>query len=253
MTTKFDLAGKVALVTGASQGLGARFAKTLADAGAAVGLAARQADKIADLKTEIDQAGGSAVSVRMDVTDAASVADAITAVEAGLGPIDVLVNNAGIAITKPFLEMEEADYDQVLDTNLKGCFLVGQAVARRMTERGEGGSIINITSILSTEVMGQLSTYCASKGGLTQLTRGMALELARSKIRVNAIAPGYIETPINSEFFQGPTGQALVKSIPQRRLGQEPDLDGALLLLASDASAYMTGSTITVDGGFVLR
>jgi NAD(P)-dependent dehydrogenase (short-subunit alcohol dehydrogenase family) len=248
----FDLTGKVALVTGASQGLGARFAETLAASGAAVAVAARQVAKLEDLAERIRGAGGSAHAVAMDVTDPASVAAAIEDAEAALGPLDILVNNAGIAVQKPFLEMSPEDYDQVLDTNLKGCFLVAQAAARRMKESG-GGSIINISSVLGTEVIGALSTYCASKGGLLQLNRAMALELSRYGIRVNAIAPGYIETPINSGFFKTEPGQKMVKTIPQRRLGQPDDLDGALLLLASDQGAYMTGSLITVDGGFVLR
>ena len=248
----FDLTGKVALVTGASQGLGARFAETLAASGAAVAVAARQVAKLEDLAERIRGAGGTAHAVAMDVTDPASVTAAIADAEAGLGALDVLVNNAGIAVQKPFLEMEPEDYDLVLDTNLKGCFLVAQAVARRMKESG-GGSIINISSVLGTEVIGALSTYCASKGGLLQLNRAMALELSRYGIRVNAIAPGYIETSINSGFFKTEPGQKMVKTIPQRRLGQPDDLDGALLLLASDQGAYMTGSLITVDGGFVLR
>lgn len=247
-----DLTGKVALVTGASQGLGARFAETLAASGAAVAVAARQVAKLEELAQRIGAAGGTAHAVAMDVTDPASVAAAIENVEAVLGPLDVLVNNAGIAVQKPFLEMSPEDYDQVLDTNLKGCFLVAQAAARQMKESG-GGSIINISSVLGTEVIGALSTYCASKGGLLQLNRAMALELSRYGIRVNAIAPGYIETPINSDFFNTGPGQQMVKTIPQRRLGQPNDLDGALLLLASDQSAYMTGSVVTVDGGFVLR
>lgn len=248
----FDLTGKVALVTGASQGLGARFAETLAASGAAVAVAARQVAKLQELAERIRAAGGTAHAVAMDVTDPASVAAAIADAEAALGPLDVLVNNAGIAVQKPFLEMSPEDYDQVLDTNLKGCFLVGQAAARRMKESG-GGSIINISSVLGTEVIGALSTYCASKGGLLQLNRAMALELSRYGIRVNAIAPGYIETPINSGFFKTEPGQKMVRTIPQRRLGQPDDLDGALLLLASDQGAYMTGSVVTVDGGFVLR
>ncbi|MEQ8332465.1 glucose 1-dehydrogenase [Nisaea sp.] len=248
----FDLTGKVALVTGASQGLGARFAETLAANGAAVAVAARQVAKLQELAERIRAAGGTAHAVAMDVTDPASVTAATEDAEAALGPLDVLVNNAGIAVQKPFLEMSPEDYDQVLDTNLKGCFLVAQAVARRMKESG-GGSIINIASVLGTEVIGALSTYCASKGGLLQLNRAMALELSRYGIRVNAIAPGYIETPINSGFFKTEPGQKMIKTIPQRRLGQPDDLDGALLLLASDQGAYMTGSLITVDGGFVLR
>lgn len=248
----FDLTGKVALVTGASQGLGTRFAETLAANGARVALAARQVGKLEVVAAQIRDAGGVAHPVAMDVTDPASVAAAIADAEAALGPLSVLVNNAGIAVQKPFLEMSPEEYDQVLDTNLKGCFLVAQAAARRMKENG-GGAIINIASVLGTEVMGALSTYCTSKGGLLQLTRAMALELTRYNIRVNAISPGYIETPINRDFFQTEPGQKMIGTIPQRRLGQPGELDGALLLLASDEGAYMTGSTVTVDGGFTLR
>ena len=248
----FDLSGKVALVTGASQGLGDRFARTLAGAGAKVGLAARNTDKLAALEAEIRAAGGTAVAVRLDVTDTAGHAAAIQAVEAALGPLDVLVNNAGIAVPKPFLEQTEADYDQVLSTNLKGCFFLAQAAARGMAAR-RSGSIINIASVLATQIVSGLSTYCASKGGLVQLTRAMALELARHGIRVNAIAPGYIDTPMNHDFWETPAGQALMRSIPQRRTGDVQSLDGALLLLASDASSYMTGSVVTVDGGFCVR
>lgn len=256
MADSFDLTGKVALITGASQGLGAAFATTLARAGAKVALAARQGDKLADLQRTIEAAGGTAHAVSMDVTDTASVRAAFDSAEAALGPVDVLVNNAGIAIPKPFLEVTEADWDAVLDTNLKGCFLAGQEAAKRMAKRRDGaaggGSIINIASVLGQTPIGHLASYCASKAGLIHLTKAMGLELARVGVRVNALAPGYIETPINSDFFHSPAGEKLVKGIPQRRLGQAADLDGALLLLASDASRYMTGTVITVDGGFLL-
>ncbi len=255
MADQFDLTGKTALITGASQGLGAGFARTLALAGAKVALAARQAPKLASLKDEITDAGGTALAVAMDVTDGASVKRAFDSAEEALGPVDILVNNAGIAITKPFLEIDESDWDAVLDTNLKGCFLAGQEAARRMAGRQNdrgGGSIINIASVLGQEVIGQLSSYCASKAGLIHLTKAMALELARVGVRVNAIAPGYIETPINAEFFQTPAGESMIRGIPQRRLGQPEDLDGAVLLLASDASRYMTGTVVTVDGGFLV-
>jgi 3-oxoacyl-[acyl-carrier protein] reductase len=247
-----DLTGKVALVTGASQGLGRQFALTLAKHGAKVGLAARQVAKIESLKSEIEAADGTAFSVAMDVMDTGSINAGVEAVEAALGPVDILVNNAGLAINKLFLEVTEEDYDTILGTNLKGCFFCAQTVARGMAARG-AGSIINISSVLGSRPIGTLTTYCASKGGLNQLTAAMGLELARSGVRVNAIAPGYIETPMNSAFFQSPPGQALVKSVPARRLGQVEDLDGALLLLASDASKFMTGTVVTVDGGFVIR
>ena len=252
MSISHDLTGKVTLVTGASQGLGWQFAQTLSLHGAKVGLAARQVAKLKSLKTEIESAGGTAHAVAMDVMDIASIDAAVADVEASLGAVDVLVNNAGLAINKLFLDVTEDDYDTVLATNLKGCFFCAQRVARGMVERGSG-SIINISSVLGSRPIGTLTTYCASKGGLNQLTAAMALELARSGVRVNAIAPGYVETPMNSDFFKSPSGQKLVNSVPHRRLGQVKELDGALLLLASDASSFMTGSVITVDGGFKIR
>ncbi len=252
MTDLYDLAGRTALVTGASQGLGERFARVLARHGARVGLAARQTDRIAALQEEIEAGGGCAHAVTMDVMDRSSIEAGVSEVEGVLGPVDILVNNAGLAINSAFLDVTEQEYDTVLGTNLKGCFFCAQEVARGMAGRGEG-SIINISSVLGARPIGTLSTYCASKGGLNQLTAAMALELARHGVRVNAIAPGYVETPMNSDFFHSPPGQALVRSVPQRRLGQVSDLDGALLLLASGASGFMTGTVVTVDGGFTIR
>ena len=243
------LRGKVALVTGASSGLGRHFAQVLAAAGAKVGLAARRMDALDALARELTQAGHSAATARLDVTDPNSIAAAVAAIEAALGPIDVLINNSGISIARPLLEQTEQDWDDVVDVNLKGAFLVATAVARRMRERDEGGSIVNIESILSFRQSATIAPYAASKAGLTQLTRSMALELARFHIRVNGIAPGYFATDINRGFFDTELGAALVKRIPQRRLGALEDLDGPLLLLASDASRYMTGTTLVVDGG----
>lgn len=248
----FDLHGRVALVTGASSGLGRHFASTLARAGAAVALAARRADALDALAAEVVANGGRAVAVPMDVTDAASVEAGIRMAEQAIGPVDVLVNNAGIAVTKPLLEQTEADWDRVIDTDLKGAWLVAQAVARRMMQRGQGGAIVNIASILAARAVAQVPAYSAAKAGLVQLTRVMAVELARQGIRVNAMAPGYIETEINREFLQSEAGGRLIARIPQRRAGVPHDLDGALLLLASDAGRYMTGTLITVDGGHSL-
>jgi 3-oxoacyl-[acyl-carrier protein] reductase len=247
----FDLSGRVALVTGASQGLGRRFAEVLAEHGAAVGLAARQTGKLKALEESIRGRGGQAASVPLDVGSLASIEQAFDAIEAALGPVGVLVNNAGVAVTKGILEQTEADWDQVVGTNLKGAFFVAKAAATRMAAR-DGGSIINVASVLSYGVVGHLAPYAASKGGLLQITRAMALELARAQVRVNAIAPGYIETEINREFLATETGQRMLRKVPQRRFGEPGDLDGALLLLASDASRYMTGSVIVVDGGFLL-
>jgi 3-oxoacyl-[acyl-carrier protein] reductase len=256
MSGLFDLAGRVALVTGASQGLGRRFAMTLAGRGAAVGLAARQVDKLAELERAIAAEGGGAASVALDVTDHAGIERAIATIEAALGPIDVLINNAGVAVSKGVLEQTEADWDKVVGTNLKGAFFVAQAVAKRMVARDPrpacGGSIVNVASVLALDVVGHLAPYAASKGGLWQLTRTMALELARHDIRVNALAPGYIVTEINRDFLASPAGERIRQRIPQRRFGTPGDLDGALLLLASDASRYMTGSIIVLDGGLML-
>jgi 3-oxoacyl-[acyl-carrier protein] reductase len=252
MSDPFNLSGRVALVTGASQGLGRRFATVLAGHGAAVGLAARQLDKLRELERAIMGQGGRVASVALDVTDHESIERAIATIEDVLGPIDLLINNAGVAVSKGVLEQTEADWDKVVGTNLKGAFFVAQAVARRMVERG-GGTIVNIASVLALDVIGHLAPYAASKGGLWQLTRTMALELARHNVRVNALAPGYIVTEINREFLEtGTVGERLKQRIPQRRFGTPEDLDGALLLLASDASRYMTGSIVVIDGGLML-
>ncbi|WP_119168660.1 SDR family NAD(P)-dependent oxidoreductase [Algihabitans albus] len=252
MADLFDLTGRVALVTGASQGLGRRFAEVLAARGAAVCLAARQTGKLAELAGELRARGGTCHAVALDVTDASAVSRAIADCETAVGPLDILVNNAGIAVSKPFLEQADDDWDSVVGTNLRGAFLVAREVAKGMAERGRG-NIINVASVLGLDVVGSLSPYCASKGGLLQLTRAMAHELARSGVRVNAIAPGYIETDINRGFFESEAGRRLENALPVRRVGQPEELDGALLLLASDASRYMTGSTVTVDGGFLVR
>ena len=245
----FNFTGQRAIVTGASRGLGRHFALVLARAGAQVALAARGIDRLQEVVEEIERFGGCAVAIHVDVTDGRSVKTCVETAENTLGPIDILVNNAGIAVTKPLLEQAEEDWDLVLDTNLKGGWLMGQEIARRMVNCGEGGTIINIASVLGDRGISQLPGYCASKGGIINLTRAMAVELAPHGIRVNTIAPGYIETDMNRQFFATQAGQRLIKRIPQRRLGQVEDLDGVLLLLASDASCYMTGSVITVDGG----
>jgi len=245
----FDLTGQCAIVTGASRGLGRHFALTLARAGAQVALAARGIDRLEEAVKEIEGFDGCATAIQVDVTDSKSVKACIETAENTLGPINILVNNAGIAVTKPMLEHIEEDWDLVLDTNLKGVWLMAQDIARRMVHRGQDGSIINIASVLGERGIAQLPGYCASKGGIINLTRAMAVELAPYGIRVNTIAPGYVETDMNREFFATQAGQRLIKRIPQRRVGQAEDLDGVLLLLASNASRYMTGSVITIDGG----
>jgi len=245
----FDLTGKAAIVTGASSGLGRHFARTLAQAGAKVALAARRIDALGEVARQIEAFDGRAIPIALDVTDIASVCACVETAETELGPISILINNAGIVLTKPVLEIEEEDWDRVIDTNLKGAWLMAQETARHMARLGHGGSIINIASILGLAATGQVAAYCASKAALVNLTRALAVELARDGIRVNALAPGYVETDINREYLAGPGGEAVKKRIPQRRFGQPEDLDGAIMLLASDASRYMTGSVLVVDGG----
>lgn len=245
----FDLNGRTALVTGASSGLGRHFARTLAAHGAPVALAARRIERLESLASEIGDAGGIAHAVRMDVTDARSVEAGLDAVRDALGVPDILVNNSGIARPATTLEVTEEDWAGVVGTNLEGAWRVAQGTARRMVDAGRPGSIINVLSILAFGVARGLGSYAASKAGLLQLTRTMAMELARHRVRVNAIAPGYVLTEMNREFFASDAGVAMTRRIPQRRIGNPSELDGALLLLASDASSYMTGSTIVVDGG----
>ncbi len=242
-----DLSGRTALVTGASSGLGLHFARLLARHGAEVTLAARRQSALDQASTEIAAAGGAAKSIVLDVADAASIAEALAGRH-----FDILINNAGVSGAGRAADLSEADWDAVLDTNLKGVFLVAQAVASGMRENGRGGSIVNIASILGHRVAGGVSAYAASKAGVIQLTKALALEWARDRIRVNALCPGYIETDINRDFFATEAGLNLIRRIPQRRLGQPEELDGALLLLASAAGSYITGATIEVDGGHLI-
>jgi NAD(P)-dependent dehydrogenase (short-subunit alcohol dehydrogenase family) len=252
MQFSVDLSGKCALVTGASSGLGRHFAEVLAAAGAKVAVAARRAERVASVAAAIGARGGTAVPVELDVTRRTSVTHAVAEAAAALGRLDILVNNAGVTATASFLDLDEEAWDNVVDTNLKGAFAVAQEAARRMKEQGTGGAIVNIASILGLRVAGHVAAYAASKAGLVQLTKAMALELARHGIRVNALCPGYMETDLNREFFASDAGQALIRRIPQRRLGRPQELDGPLLLLCSDAAAYMTGSTLVVDGGHLV-
>jgi NAD(P)-dependent dehydrogenase (short-subunit alcohol dehydrogenase family) len=249
MSKRFDLTGKVALVTGASSGLGVHFARTLAAAGASAAIAARRADRLASLQAELREAGRKAVAVELDVQSGDSITAAFAAVEEALGPIDIVVNNAGISIVKPALEMPVEDWDAVVNTNLRGAWLVAQAAGKRWLMGKRPGVIVNIASILGLRTIGQVAPYNASKAGLIHLTRALAMEWARHDIRVNAICPGYIETEMNGDFWKTPAGQRLIDRIPQRRIGKPEHLDGALLLLASDAGTFMTGSVLTVDGG----
>jgi NAD(P)-dependent dehydrogenase (short-subunit alcohol dehydrogenase family) len=247
-----DLTGKVALVTGASGGFGRHFSLALAKNGAKVALAARRVEVLSALADEIRAAGGQAVPVKFDVTSPESIRAGVAQVAAELGGIDILVNNSGLATNKPFFEQSEKDWDQIIDTNLKGAFLISQEVGKHMRDTQRGGSIINVASVLGLRQTTMVTPYAVSKAGLIQLTKQMALELARFNIRVNAIAPGYFETDINRDFFATEAGASMIKRIPQRRLGNFDDLLGPLLLLASDASRYMTAATLVVDGGHLV-
>jgi NAD(P)-dependent dehydrogenase (short-subunit alcohol dehydrogenase family) len=242
-----NLTGKRALVTGGSRGLGAHFAQVLARCGAEVVICARQAGPLQATTEAIRNAGGRCTALVLDVGDAAAVA----ALEAAAGPVDILINNAGIVRQAAALDQTEADWDAVVDTNLKGVFLAARSVAQGMRERG-GGVIVNVASILGLRQAGGVLPYAAAKAGVIQMTKVLALEWARHGIRVNALAPGYLETELNADFWDSEPGRAMIRRIPQQRLGRLEDLDGPLLLLASDASAYMTGAVLTVDGGHLV-
>lgn len=242
---ELSVSGKRALITGASGGLGLHFAGVLARAGAEVTLAARRGQRVAQEAARLTEAGLTARSDTLDVTDR----DSVTALFEN-SRFDIVVNNAGIAGGGAAMELPLDEFERVVSTNLTGVFAVAQAAAQSMKDRG--GTIVNIASILGLRVSGHVAAYAASKAGVVQLTKALALEWARYGIRVNALCPGYIETPINAEFFRTDAGSALIRRIPQRRLGAMGDLDGPLLLLASDASAYMTGSVVAVDGGHLV-
>ena len=245
----FDLRGRHALVTGGGTGLGRAFALQLAGAGAVVTLAGRRAAPLEDTASAIREGGGDARCIRLDVCDASSVAEGFAALHA---PADILVNNAGFAADRMLLDVPEEDWDAVFDANLKGAWMVARAAARAMIDANIHGSVINISSALGTAVQKGTAPYAAAKAGLIHLTRAMALEWARHGIRVNAIAPGYYYTDMAAEYLDSDSGRAMVKRVPQRRLGSPEELGGAILLLASDASSYMTGSVVTIDGGLSL-
>lgn len=241
------LAGRRALITGASSGLGAHFARLLTKHGVAVTAAARRVDRVEALCREIADAGGEAQALRLDVADAADVARTLEGLV-----FDIVINNAGVTLSAPALDHDPASIDRIIDTNLKGAFHVARATAAAMAAQKKPGSIVNVASILGLRVAGNVSAYAASKGGLVQLTRALALEWARHGIRVNALCPGYIETELNRDFFASESGQALIRRVPQRRLGQPADLDGPLLLLVSDLGGFMTGTELVVDGGHLV-
>jgi len=254
MSFTCDLSGEVALVTGASSGFGRHFALTLAANGAAIAAAGRSRDRLSELVQEIESQGGRAVPVAMDVTDPESVRAGFEVAEIELGPVSVVVNNAGVATVHMVADATEADYDRILDTNAKGVFLVAQEAGKHMIKRGhKSGRIINVASISAFKAARQVSTYCMSKAAVTSLTRTLALEWAPYGINVNALCPGVIMTEMTQAFYNTPHGKDVIKRWPRQRISDPSSLDGVLLLLASpDASSFMTGSMIVVDDGQTL-
>jgi NAD(P)-dependent dehydrogenase (short-subunit alcohol dehydrogenase family) len=258
MGYSIDLSGRVALVTGASSGLGTQFAKVLAQAGAGVVLAGRRVDRLKQLRAEIEADGGDAHVVELDVTDISSIKAAVAHAETEMGAIDILVNNSGVSTTQKLTEVTEEDYDFVFNTNTKGAFFVAQEVGKRMVARAKGaapgsythGRIINIASMAGLRVLGQIGVYCMSKAAVIHMTRSMALEWGKFGINVNAVCPGYIDTEINHAHWQTEAGQKLISMLPRKRIGKPEDLDGVLLMLASNESHFVNGAVIQADDGF---
>jgi NAD(P)-dependent dehydrogenase (short-subunit alcohol dehydrogenase family) len=248
----FSLKGRVALVTGASSGLGTQFAKALADNGAAVALVARRADRLSEVKKAIEAAGGRAIAVEADVTDRAAMTRAFDAAEKAFGTVTILVNNAGIAHGGRAVDMPAEEWRKVLSTNLDAVFFWAQEAARRMLAAKKPGAIVNVASVLGLSVAKGAVAYAAAKAGVIQLTKALSLELAFKGVRVNAIAPGWFVTEMNDDYLASAAGAAIKREIPMGRFGNEGDLDGALLLLTTDAGSYITGATIVVDGGQVV-
>jgi len=249
MADLFDLTGRVALVTGASSGLGVRFAEVLAEAGAAVALVARRVERLEAVKARIAETGGRAIAIAADVLDRAAMTRAFDRAQADLGVVDILINNAGVVHADRAVELAEAEWRRVLGTNLDAAMVWSQEAARRLIAAEKGGAIVNIASILGFGVAKGVAAYAVSKAGLIQLTKALGLELAGRGIRVNAIAPGWIVTDLNRDYLASERGTAILKDIPLGRFGEVRDLDGTLLLLASDAGRFITGTTIVVDGG----
>jgi len=249
----FSLYGRVALVTGASSGLGLQFAKALADNGAAVALVARRADRLKTLKNEIESKGGQALAIEADVTDRAAMARAFDAAEGAFGTVTILVNNAGIAHGGRAVEMPAEEWRRILSTNLDAVFFGAQDAARRILAAKKQGAIVNIASVLGLAVAKGAVAYATAKAGVVQVTKALAVELAFKGVRVNAIAPGWFVTEMNNDYLMGEAGVAIKREIPMGRFGNPGDLDGALLLLVSDAGGYITGATIVVDGGQVIQ
>jgi NAD(P)-dependent dehydrogenase (short-subunit alcohol dehydrogenase family) len=258
MSYSIDLSGRVALVTGASGGLGAQFARTLSRAGAAVVLASRRVDKLKELRAQIDAEGGDAHVVELDVTDLGSIKAAVAHAETEVGSIDILINNSGVSSTQRAQDVTEEAFDFVFDTNVKGAFFVAQEVGKRMLARAQGrapgtytgGRIVNIASVAALKVLPQISTYCMSKAAVAHMTRAMALEWGRFGINVNAMCPGYIDTEINHHHWTTDKGQKLVQMLPRKRIGQPQDLDALLVMLCSDQSHFINGAVISADDGF---
>ena len=258
MAYSLDLSGRVALVTGASGGLGAQFAKTLSRAGAAVVLASRRLDKLKDLRAFIEAEGGAAHVVELDVTDHASIKSAVAHAETEVGPIDVLINNSGVSTTQRLQDVADADYDFIFNTNVKGAFFVAQEVGKRMLARARGTApggfagarIINIASMAGLRVLPQIGVYCMSKAAVIQMTKAMALEWGKYGINVNAICPGYIDTEINHHHWETEQGKKLVQMLPRKRIGKPEDLDALLVMLASPQSHFVNGAVIAADDGF---
>jgi len=254
MGIEVNFEGKIALVTGASSGLGARFAKVLAQAGAQVVLAARRTDRLKELRAEIEAEGGAAHMVQLDVTDYASIKSAIAHAETEAGPIDILINNAGVSNSQRLLDVTPDDYAYIMDTNLRGAFFVAQETAKRMVARAKGDPkkqhrIVNIASVAGMRVMPKLGLYCVSKSAVIQMTKSMALEWGKYGINVNAICPGYISTEINQGYFDTDEGKKLMNSLPRGRVGAPEDLDGLLLLLSAEESRFLNGAIVTADDG----
>ena len=260
MAYSIDLSGRVALVTGASSGLGAQFARTLARAGAGVVLASRRLEKLKELRARIEGEGGDAHVVELDVTDLDSIKAAVAHAETEMGSIDILVNNSGVSTTQRIQDVTLEDYDFIFDTNVKGAFFVAQEVGKRMLARSRGaapgsftgGRIINIASMAGLKVLPQIGAYCMSKAAVVQMTRAMALEWGRFGINVNAICPGYIDTEINHHHWQTEQGKKLMDMLPRKRVGQPQDLDALLVMLASDQSHFVNGAVIAADDGFAV-
>lgn len=258
MSYSINLEGRVALITGASSGLGAQFARTLAQAGACVVLAGRRVERLKDLRAEIEGSGGDAHVVQLDVTDVASIKSAVAHAETEVGTLDILINNSGVSTTQRLTDVSENDYDYVMDTNTRGAFFVAQEVGKRMLARARGaapgtfigGRIVNVASMAGLRVLGQIGVYAMSKAAVIHMTRAMALEWGKYGINVNAICPGYIDTEINHHHWDTEQGRKLVELLPRKRVGQPKDLDTALLMLCANESHFINGAVIQADDGF---